>query len=113
MRPKFLVDENVRNDLLIFFKKERINFTSPIKGSTDSQIARHTLKENLVLITNDNDFSRYSKNKVYSVVLLKIHQAKKDELINAFSKLLKQKINYKGKLILLSSEDEIVSNLND
>lgn len=101
MLPKFLVDENVRRDLLVFLTKKGFEVSSPRKGTTDNEIAKLCNDKQLILITNDTDFSKYSKNKIYSVVLLKIQQSDKDSLLDLFEKLLNKQINFEGKLVTL------------
>ncbi len=111
MLPNFLIDENVRRDLLIFLTKKDFKVLSPQKGTTDNEIAKLCLNKKLILVTNDTDFSKYSKSKIYSVILLKIPQAAKDALLNLFEKLLSKQINFEGKLIILYLDGETIENL--
>ena len=60
-----------------------------------------------MLITNDKDLSdsqKYPKDKIYSVILLKIPQDKPQLLIDSFSKMLfklKSPKDFEGKVIAL------------
>lgn len=111
MLPKFFVDENVRRDLSTFLIKKGFDIISPEKGTTDNEIAKLCHTKKLVLVTNDTDFSKYSKNKIYSVILLKIPQADKESLLSKFEELLKKQTNFEGKLITLYLDDATIEDL--
>lgn len=74
------------------------------KGSKDSQIATLSKKENRVLVTNDNDFIYYPKEKIHAVILLKVAQNKIESLIESFQKLLFENQKYKSQLIILKEK---------
>ena len=91
---RFLLDENVHRALSIFLNKNGIDFILSPKGIKNGNLAVLSKTENRVLVTNDSDFDDpflYPKEKIFSVVLLKIHQHLPDVLVNRFSSLLKEK----------------------
>lgn len=101
--PKFLLDENVRIELAKLLDSQGLDFKPAPKGSTDKLLASASKKEKRVLVTNDEDFALYPKDKIFSVVWLRIPQDKPNELISSFSKLLKDLNDFSGKLVVLSS----------
>lgn len=56
----------------------------------------------LILVTNDSDFSKATKDEVYSVIWLRIPQRSSDQLLASFKKLIAECKDYHSKLILLS-----------
>ena len=88
---KFLIDENVKRRLAIFLEQNNFDVVLKPKGLLNGKLAEYSKNEKRILITNDNDFSKISKDKLFGVILLKIPQDKPNELIIEFSKLLKNK----------------------
>lgn len=103
---KFLRDENVKRRLEIFLKQQGIDIISKPSGLSNGKLAEFSKLEQRVLITNDwhfADSSKFPKEKIFSVVWLRIPQDSPELLITAFSKLLKEaKLeDFEGKLIIL------------
>jgi len=103
---KFLRDENVKRRLETFLKKQRFDIISKPKELANSELAEFSKLERRVFITNDWDFtdaSLYPKEKIFSVVWLRIPQNKPEALLNSFSKLLKEtkSEDFEGKFITL------------
>ena len=88
---KFLFDENVDERLKIFLEQKGVDVNSKPKGLSNGKLAEFSKSEQRVLVTNDEDFIEFNKDKIFSVVLLRIPQRKIKSLINSFSKLLKGK----------------------
>lgn len=91
---KFLLDENVKKRVEIFLKEKRYDVKYAPKGTKDTELAALTKKEQRILVTNDNDFADpelFTKENIFSVVLLGIPQDKSEELIKACASLLKEK----------------------
>lgn len=106
---RFLLDENVHSRLKAFLKTQGLIFYSVPKGATDRSIAQVSLKEGLVLVTNDSDFGFKTPKEVFSVVLLRVPQRDASALVKAFSSLLESKKSekhYAGKLITLKTTGE-------
>ena len=99
--PKFLLDENVRIELFNFLKRKGIDVKLPPKSATDSFVASLSKREQRVLVTNDEDFCEYSKDKVYSVVWLRLSQNDSEGLIKSFEKLLGSFKKFPGRLVVL------------
>ena len=102
-KPKFLLDENVKKNLLIFLKSEGFNAISKPNGLSNGNLAEFSKSEERVFVTNDEDFLEFSKEKIFSVVWIKVSQNNEELLINSFSKLLKEldSKDFKGKLVIL------------
>lgn len=100
-KTQFLLDENVRKELLPFL--ENLGFSARIapKGSSDEMLASISIKEKRVLVTNDEDFSEHPKSAIFSVVWLRIPQNDSQSLLRMFNQLLKECKDFKGKLIVL------------
>lgn len=107
-KPKFLIDENVRIELLRFLKKEGYDVKSPTKRVADTKIALTSKREKRILVTNDSDFTDpelYSQDEIFAVVWLQIPQSESSKLNVSFQRLLSEyKGNYKGKLFLLKED---------
>lgn len=112
---KFLLDENVKRELLGFLKWRGLDAVFKPKKLSNGAVAEFSKSEHRVLITNDKHFadsSKFSKEKVFSVVWLRIPQDKPKGLFKSFSKLLKDKSkpeDFEGFLIELKEDGEIES----
>ena len=112
---KFLLDENVDKRLEKFLKSEGFDLTSASKGVSNSKLAPISKSEKRILVTNDDDFTDpffFPKEKIFSIIWLRIPQDKSESLLKAFSMLLKEKSkpdDFEGYLIILKEEDFEVS----
>lgn len=110
LKLKFLFDENVDKRLERFLKKQGVDIISKPKGLSNGKLAEFSRLEKRILVTNDDDFTNpehFPKEKSFSVVRLRIPQDKLQSLLEAFSKLLKEKTkpeDFEGKLITLKEE---------
>lgn len=103
---KFLLDENIKSELLDFLKQNGFDAIFKPKGLSNGKLAEFSKSEKRILISNDRHFtdsSKFPKEKLFSIVWLRIPQNKPKSLMIAFSKLLKEiKLeNFEGKLIIL------------
>jgi predicted nuclease of predicted toxin-antitoxin system len=101
---KFLRDENVKRRLEIFLLQNGFDVITLSKKIPDEILAQTSKSEKRIIVTNDLDFTKFSGNEIFSVILLRIPQEKPESLIDSFSTLLKQKSKHKdfeGKLIVL------------
>ena len=85
---KFLRDENVKKRLERFLLQHGFDVVTASKRTPDDELAQLSKFEKRVLITNDNDFIKFSKEDIFSVVWLRIPQEKPQLLLESFSKLL-------------------------
>ena len=110
---KFLFDENTDKRLEKFLKQQGVDIISKPKGLSNGKLAEFSKADKLVLVTNDEDFTGFIKDKIYSVVWLKIPQRKIESLIKSFSKLLKETKpeDFEGNLIKLYEERFEISSL--
>ena len=86
-KPRFLLDENVRIELLRFLKQESYDVVQ-IRGLTNGKVAQMSVKEKRVLVTNDSDFANreiYAPDKIFSVIILRLPQSNVDMLMRSFS----------------------------
>ena len=115
---KFLLDENVKKELLIFLKSEKYDVTFKPKGLSNGKLAEFSKLEKRVFVTNDEDFTNpvsFPKDKIFSIIWLRIPQDKPEAFLSAFSKLLKKKSepkDFEGYLITLKEDDFEVSPLS-
>ena len=115
---KFLLDENVKKELLKFLKSEGYDAAFKPKGLSNGKLAEFSKSEQRILVTNDEDFTEpflFPKEKLFSVVWLTIPQDKPEVLLKSFSKLLKEKTkpeDFKGLLIILKENDFEISLLS-
>jgi|SRR3989344_1138858 len=98
---KFLLDENVKRELLKFLKNKGFDVILPPKSAPDPNVASISKKERRILVTNDEDFSHYGKDEIFSIVWLNIPQNDSKALITSFEKLLESFDEFSGKLIVL------------
>ena len=104
---KFLLDENVKRELLGFLKQQGLDAVFKPKKLSNGILAGFSKSEQRVLITNDKHFadsSKFPKEKIFAVVWLRIPQDKPEVLFNTFSKLLEDKSkpdDFEGLLIEL------------
>ncbi|MBS3080989.1 DUF5615 family PIN-like protein [Candidatus Pacearchaeota archaeon] len=103
---RFLSDENVDKRLEKFLKEKGVDIISKQKGLGNGELATFSKSEKRILITNDEDFSNseyFPKEKIFSVVWLKIPQDKIELSKSAFLNLLKETKpeDFEGNLIIL------------
>lgn len=104
LNHKFLLDENARIELYRFLKQNRFDVKLATKSAPDSQHASISKKQSRILVTNDEDFTHYTSDEIFSVVWLRINQSDPFSLITSFGKLLKELKSFKGKLIILTEK---------
>jgi predicted nuclease of predicted toxin-antitoxin system len=102
---KFLLDENVKKELLPFLKKDFDVIFKP-KRLSNGELAELSKSEQRIFVTNDWDFTdkfSYNKETIFSIVWLRIPQDKPESLLREFSKLIDENSseNFEGKFITL------------
>jgi len=112
---KFLLDENVKKELLGFLKQQGLDVVFKPKKLLNGILAEFSKSEQRVLVTNDKHFadsSKFPKEKIFSVIWLRIPQDKPEALLKSFFKLLKDKSkpeDFEGFLIELGEYGEFKS----
>ena len=96
-----MLDENVRIELSRFLVSQGFDVKLSQKGSSDAYVASLSLKEKRILVTNDEDFSGYTHDTVFSVVLLKIPQSDPKALLVSFGRLISEYAEFSGKLVVV------------
>ncbi|MDO8460703.1 MAG: DUF5615 family PIN-like protein [Nanoarchaeota archaeon] len=114
-KPKFLLDENVKKKLLLFLKSEEYDVVFKPKGLSNGKLAEFSKSEERVFVTNDDDFLGFTKEKLFSLVWIRVSQNNEELLIDSFSKLLREldSKDFKGKLIVLYEEKFEVTQLTE
>ena len=106
-KVRFLLDENVNKRLEDLLSSKRFDVSRAPKGFSNGKLAGLSKTEKRVLVTNDDDFTDselYSKDEIFSVVLLKVPQDETEALLKAFSKLLDEREEFEGYLIVLAKD---------
>lgn len=105
-KPRFLFDENVDKRLEQALKKQGIDVMSKPKSLSNGMLAEFSKSEKRILVTNDEDFTELTKDKIFSVVWLRISQRDIELSIKSFSMLLEKKTkpkDFEGFLIVLKN----------
>lgn len=112
---KFLLDENVRKELLGFLKQQEFDAVFKPKRLSNGILAGFSKSEQRVIVTNDKHFadsSKFPKEKMFSVIWLRIPQDKPKALLESFAVLLKDKSkpeDFEGFLIELKEDGKFES----
>ena len=100
-KTKFLLDENVRVELAQFLKSKNFDIKLVPKSAGDAVVASISKNEERILVTNDQDFLHCGKDKIFSLIWLRIPQNDSKLLLKSFDKLLKECNYFVGNIILL------------
>ena len=101
---KFLLDENVRRELHTFLKQKGYDCILAPKATTDKKIATLSLRESRILVTNDEDFTEYTKGEVFCVIWLRLPQSKPEALLTSFQRLLRGQKHFSEKLFVVTQQ---------
>src|SRR3972149_11330311 len=104
-KPKFLLDENVRIDLYKFLKSSGFDIKVAAKAASDSSLAALSKAEKRIFVTNDEDFSDYPNDRIFSVIWLRIPQNDPKSLISSFTKLINEFNEFSDRLVILEVEN--------
>ena len=112
---KFLLDENVKRELLGFLRQQGLDAVFKPKKLSNGILAEFSKSEQRVLVTSDKHFadsSKFPKERIFGFVWLRVPQDKPETLFNAFSKLLEDKSgpdDFEGFLIELEEDGSFKS----
>lgn len=98
---RFLLDENVQVVLAKTLSAGGLDIKLAPKSVSDSALAALSKKERRILITHDEDFEWYTKDQLFSVILLRIPQNNSSGLVESFQKLLSEFKNFPGRIVIL------------
>jgi len=99
---RFLLDENVRVELYRWLKASGVDVIRSPSRTANGALARRSLTEKRVLVTNDEDFTERAVGTIFGVVWLRIPQDDPEGLLKAFAPLACwPATKFKDKLILL------------
>lgn len=102
---RFLADENIPSALIRFIQSSGYDIRRVTPSLSDIAVASDAKKEGRVIISLDKDFSNrllFSPSEL-TIVWIRIHPPFKDEIIEAFKKLLQSNDPLKGLIILQKS----------
>ena len=108
-KPRFLLDENVKKSLLIFLISKEFDVVFAPKGTRNGRLAALCKSEERVLVTNDTGFvdtGLFNREKLFSIVWLKIPQDDTKALIESFAMLIEANTkpsDFEGKLVVLTN----------
>jgi predicted nuclease of predicted toxin-antitoxin system len=107
-----LLDENVRIELAKFLTERGIDFKGAKKSSPDKTLAKMSIAEKRIVVTNDSDFSEMRRGDVFGVVWLRLPQKDTNLLISEFGAMLDDaSVRYADSLVTLEPEKRRVSPL--
>ena len=101
---RFLLDENVRIELVELLSKPGIDVATPKKSSDDKTLASISCAERRVVVTNDIDFSKMRKGDVFGVVWLRLPQNDPVLLLERFGAMLDDGIRFADSLVILERD---------
>ena len=107
---RFLIDENIRIEVIEFLTKEGHDVKSVPKGYKNGQIAILAKEEKRILLTHDKHFAdifTYPPKEFFGIIRIRIHPPTAENIISALSRLLK-KLSDKdllGRLLVLEKDD--------
>ncbi|OGX07135.1 MAG: hypothetical protein A2Z88_00145 [Omnitrophica WOR_2 bacterium GWA2_47_8] len=116
-KPKFLLDENVKKELLQFLETKEYDAVAKPKGLTNGRLAAFSKSESRVFVTNDADLADpvlFPRESIFSVVWLQIPQNKPEALLRVFSSLLEERqapADFEGYLIILRESGAEISRI--
>ena len=109
---RFLLDENVRIELVTLLSEREIDFAIAKKASGDKTLANISLAERRIVVTNDIDFSEMRKGDVFGVVWLRLPQNDPKLLIEKFGEMLDDaSVRYADSLVILGPKKRHISAL--
>ncbi|MCM8824385.1 MAG: DUF5615 family PIN-like protein [Candidatus Omnitrophica bacterium] len=103
---QFIVDKNVRKEVVDFLKAKGYDVISLTAGLEDEKIAQTAKETKRILLTHDQHFANilaYPPKEYSGIIRIKIHPPTADSIINALENLF-QKLSTKQidkKLIIL------------
>lgn len=77
---KFILDENVHRKLERFLLSKNYDVCIIPKGAKNGVLAAKSKTEKRIFVTNDSDFTTYSKESIFCVNWLRIPQFKPESL---------------------------------
>ena len=108
-KMKFLVDENVRKEVVGFLKFGDHDILEVTPGSEDKEIAQLAKETNRIILTHDQHFAdilTYPPEEYSGIIRIKIHPPSAVAIINAlkdlFSKITPDKLD--KKLVILEED---------
>jgi len=102
--PEFLLDENVRVEVIDFLRRKGFKAEYVPKGSTNDKVASLAKRKRLVLITHDTGFADpnlYPPKEFSGIIVIRISPSALDEILSSLERALEQVREISGKLVVL------------
>ncbi|MFH2031252.1 MAG: DUF5615 family PIN-like protein [Bacteroidota bacterium] len=106
---KFLIDENIRSEIMYFLIQQGYNVKKVASGMKNSNVIHLAREEKRVLLTHDIHFSNilmYPSKEHSGIIRIRIHPPLLNTIINALSNLLNSlpAEQFNKKLIILEKD---------
>ena len=88
---RFLIDENIRKEVVLFLKSAGYDAVKVSFGSKDKEIAKLAKETKRIIVTHDHDFTdvwRYPPSEYPGIIRIKIHPPTAPATIHAMKDLL-------------------------
>jgi len=104
---RFLIDENVRIEVVEFLQSAGCDVTRSASGLDDEKVAALAKKERRILLTHDMHFADillFPPKDFFGIVRIKIHPPSANVIIPALKHLLSKVKDFEKKLIVLEKD---------
>lgn len=101
---RFLIDENVRGEVVDFLKSIGCDVLLPAPGSKDEEIARIAKETNRTILTHDQHFANilmYPSEEYPGIIRIKINPPSATVIITALKDLFVKLNHFDKRLIIL------------
>jgi predicted nuclease of predicted toxin-antitoxin system len=111
--PKFLFDENMGKTVTEHFLSaghDVVSVSDVLRGAPDTEVLKHAVKEERVLVTLDKDFAElifHSGLPHSGIVLLRLQSLSSKNIIAVFGGIIDTLPNTSQKKFIVISEDKI------
>ena len=104
---EFLLDENVRVEVIDFLKEKGFSAEYVPTGLTNHEVASLAKAKQSVFVTHDTDFANpflYPPKEFFGIVVLRISPYALERILSSLEKLLREVKKFSGKLVILETE---------
>ena len=104
MLSKFILDENIPRSVYRYLRSKGCKVEYVPRSISDIQVIRLAVRDKAILITRDSDFANpllYPPEKLYGIIVLKIHPPIPIEIIKALETVLDIIKDFRGKTVVV------------
>ena len=90
---KFLIDENIRKEVIEFIKDLGYDVLISSGGTSDEEVAKIAQKENRIILTHDIHFANiliYPPNQFPGIIRIRIHPPNPEVIISSLKNLFQK-----------------------